>query len=140
MTLSDKQQPSPVINVTRPLQAGKKTAFLTALQDQLAGRTEVGDGELHRTLTATAAATFPAAGRCRNHATCPPVAVNPVPEHAGFERHSLKPRAADNPRIAGDHWKKETGWSSLAPRPASSCRRRLGRCAGNCSNRSIVRR
>ena len=49
MTLSDKQQLA-VINVTRPLQAGKKTAFLTALQDQLAGRTEVGDGELHRTL------------------------------------------------------------------------------------------
>ena len=49
MTLTEPQSLA-VIHATRPLQASERTAFLAALEALFAGRTEVGDGELGRTL------------------------------------------------------------------------------------------
>jgi hypothetical protein len=49
MTLTDDAQELAVIHATRPLQAGERAAFLTALKAHFAGRTEIGDGELGRT-------------------------------------------------------------------------------------------
>ena len=49
MTLTDAQATA-VINAGRPLQGHGRTAFLTALETLLAGRSDVGDGELGRML------------------------------------------------------------------------------------------
>ena len=45
-----RQQSLAVIHATRPLQSHERTAFLTALEALFADRSDVGDGELGRTL------------------------------------------------------------------------------------------
>ena len=49
MTLTE-QQSLAVIHATRPLQSHERTALLAALEAMLAGRSDVGDGELSRLL------------------------------------------------------------------------------------------
>jgi hypothetical protein len=49
MTLTNVQELA-VIHATRPLQANERTAFMNALEAHFAGRNDVGDGELHRSL------------------------------------------------------------------------------------------
>jgi hypothetical protein len=49
LSLSDAQQLA-VINAARPLQLGERGGFLDALAALLAGRHDIGDGELHRIL------------------------------------------------------------------------------------------
>ena len=39
-----------IINATRPLQPQERVSFMTALETLLAGRHEIGDGELRRAL------------------------------------------------------------------------------------------
>jgi hypothetical protein len=49
MNLTESQSLA-VIHATRPLAPIVRTAFLTALQGMLAGRSEIGEGGLFRTL------------------------------------------------------------------------------------------
>jgi hypothetical protein len=49
MTLTHQQQTA-IIHATRPLAPVERGAFLTALETHLAGRSEIGDGELFCTL------------------------------------------------------------------------------------------
>jgi hypothetical protein len=49
MILTDEQELA-VIHATRPLQANERMTFMNALEALLAGRHEVGDGELFRAL------------------------------------------------------------------------------------------
>jgi hypothetical protein len=69
LPLSD-QQVQAVTNVTRPLQAWERSAFLQALAQLFAGRSEVGDGELGRALRELQ----------REHFT-PPLLHSPGPSH-----------------------------------------------------------
>ena len=50
MPLLSEPQTLAIINATRPLQEHERVAFLTALLTLLAGRLEIGDGELGRML------------------------------------------------------------------------------------------
>jgi hypothetical protein len=49
MTFTDAQEIA-AINAARPLQPNERAAFMTALEAVFAGRNEIGDGELGRTL------------------------------------------------------------------------------------------
>ena len=62
MTLTDQQQIA-IIHATRPLQGQERTAFLASLETLLADRTEIGDGELSRLLSAI----------CRGSTSSPPL-------------------------------------------------------------------
>jgi hypothetical protein len=49
MNLSGLQQTA-ILNAARPLAPAERTAFMAGLAKQLVGRSEIGDGELHRAI------------------------------------------------------------------------------------------